>query len=134
MPQSETINIGTWPALDRLKNEPNLKLRSLKFKPSAKKSLSMDPETGVTDAVRFTDFSGTFTLDADIKARTALGTYGIGATVSAGLTNFDGAWRGHNSDEGVLYVDSADDDMSHDADVPVTTTLVIEHRPFVVVA
>jgi hypothetical protein len=131
MPQAAIIQHGNWPSFSGLVDEPNLKVRSCKGKPTREKKFVKGATTQCDERARYPNPSMTITMDADVTAKTGLGSLGVGQAVSGGLQNFQSVWREHNPSEGKTLLDDVEDSMEIEADVPLTTTLTFLHKPFI---
>lgn len=125
--------LHNWVSLaDTCLDEPNLKVTSIKRKPTRDKIERKGVETKAVERKKFHNPTLTITMEAVVTALSGLGSLGVGSAVSAGLTNFNTTvWRGHNSSDGTLTLDDVEDSAGVDEDEDLTSTFTFVHSPFV---
>jgi hypothetical protein len=116
-----------------LADETNLKVRSLKRKPTREKTERKGPTTRAVERIRYSNPTMDFTMDADITTRSGNADLAVGRAIAADLANFTGAgtWREHDPDDGIVILEDAEDTAEADGDEPLTTTMTFRHYPFV---
>lgn len=132
----ENIYHNWTPITTALVDETNLKVRSLKRKPTREKTERKGPTSRAVERLRFSNPTMAFTMDADITTRSGYADLAVGRVIASDLANFTGVgtWREHDPDDGIVILEDAEDSAEADGDEPLTTTMTFTHYPFVAAA
>lgn len=130
MSQATVINQGTWGSLNYPVAESNLEIQSVKWKPAREKVMRKKASNRAVTKLSFRNPTLTITMDAEVTAKTALGTLAVGRAPGSALANFDVVWREHDVAEGFVILEDVEDSAEVNAEVALSATYTFVHYPF----